>query len=148
MIKKINKLNSEGYQLHVSFDISSSDRGIDWILKSENIKSIDEFTLDHPKVVEKIEKLSNYLKKENKFDSLDPNGEWLVYSSHNDIGWVFISVGWFTFEESSELVKCEVEFDGIKTKMFLKCIFGKNKKTYFDANDTLFKGDIIAFLSL
>ena len=71
------------------------------------------------------------------------------FYEYNDIGWVFLNIGYFTFEETTEIVRCQVKDEnGLLTNEYFSCVNGQNEKIYYDANDKLYDGEILSNLPL
>lgn len=141
MILRMKEMNNLGYTVITNIDIESSDRGLDDLLSSLGVKDINEITIDSPCVVSEIKAITNYrIKKE--LPELT-GGKWMLFLSSNDIGWVFLSVGYFEFNSVTEITKCRVTHDdGTKGYVFLQETSAEKIENfvYLDANDEPFKG--------
>lgn len=142
-MKEIKTLDAMGYNLLSSISIWSSDRGLDDILKLMKFESIDKITLEHEKVQEHINLILESDAKKGK-EPLS-GGQWMLYLSHNGIGWTFIEVGYFVFEQVEEITTCFVVLpDGTEDTLYLKEISAPKLEdfTYFFANGDKFEGKV------
>ncbi len=142
-MKEYKTLNSIGYRELSHISICSSDRGLDEVLKLMNVESIDEITLDH----EMVQKNINLIIKDDEKKGNEPlsGGEWMLYLDSNGIGWTFINVGYFVFEQLEEITTCFVNLpDGTSDTLYLKEVSAPKLEdfTYFFADGKKFEGEV------
>lgn len=146
LLLKAKELNLLGYTCHQQMDVVSTDRGEDDLLSELGLDSINDLTVEHPKAKDAINRLSKHLTDKEIFD-LPNNGKWMVFSTHNDIGWTFVCIGYFTFEEKEELTTCKIKIDDDSTTTaFLKEVSAPTLADfkYYNADGSVFDGTVVS----
>lgn len=144
-MKSIKELVGLGYEELLSISVGSSDRGMEELLENMGVTSLDQITLESEKVKDLQERLiANEIKHDR--DSFKQDGEWILFSDSNGIGWSFISLGYFIFNKKSEVTTCSVRYpDGTESKLYLKEVSDKQLEDfkYFFADGREFDGEVL-----